>query len=354
MSPTTSPRSRRPGEAALGLHPVQEAQAQLARAGRAPVEHHLVGVVDLRPVHERDVRGVGAGREQPARGDPAEAPEILVEVGVVEVRADGERVLVRVRRQPPLDGPVRARVRRDPAEARRELGVAGRPRDRVVLAREVVDGEADRDRLEVARLVLGRRVRLAGRLEADAVLDAGKREQLAALAGIEVPVGDHHGVLAAAAQRHRRDAVALDLGRHRRVLEPQLDRRREHRLEHGERDARLVPEPRDEAGARVEVRDAPCRVGEREVLAVVRADAVAQRAVARRAAVRLDPRVLVRRHRLARELPADPVGRLAHDDVEPAAGGGDRRRHAAEPAADDQDVGAALDQSRALRARPLP
>jgi hypothetical protein len=64
--------------------------------------------------------------------------------------------------------------------------------------------------------------------------------------------------------------------------------------------------------------------------------------------------VLVGRHRLARELPADPVSRLAHDDVEPAAGRRDRRGDAAEPAADDEDVGAALDQSPPLRARPLP
>ena len=48
--------------------------------------------------------------------------------------------------------------------------------------------------------------------------------------------------------------------------------------------------------------------------------------------------------------PIQSVGSLMHD-VEPAAGRGDRRRDAAEPAADDQDVGAALDQSRALRAR---
>ena len=343
------------GEARLGLHPVEEAQAQLARARRPPVEHHLVGVVDLGPVHERDVGAVGAGREQPARRDATEAPQVLVEVGVVEVRADRQRVLVRVRCEPALDGAVRLRIGRDPAEARRELVVARGPRDRVVLPREMVDGEADRDRLEVARLVLRGRVRLAGhrlRLEAGHALGGGERQEVAALRRVEEPVGHHHRVLAAPAQRHRGDAVAVGLGRHRRVLEPQVDAARQHRLEHGERDARLVPEPGDEAGARIEVRETAGGVGERGVLAVVGADAVAQRAVARGAAVRLDPGVLVGRHRLAGELPADPVGRLAQHDVEPAAGRGDRRRDPAEAAAGDQDVRAPLDQSRALRARP--
>ncbi len=239
----------------------------------------------------------------------------------------------------------------------RELGVARRARDRVVLALEVVDGEADADRLQVVGLMLGRRVRLAGhrpRLEAGDVLARAQRQQLAGLARVQEPVRDHHRVLAAPAQRHGGHAVALDLRRDRRVLEPQVDRRRQHRLEHRERDARLVPEPRDEARAGVELDHRARRCGEREALAVVRADAVAQRPVGRGAAVGLDPRVLVRRHGLARELPADPVGRLGQHDVEPASRRRDRGRDAAEPAADDQDVGAPLDQSRERRARPPP
>ena len=102
------------------LHPVQERTAERAGAAVVAVEHGRVRVVDLRPVHERDVAAVRAGLEQPARGDPAEAPEVLVEVGVVEVRPDGQRVLVRVRREPPRDRAQRLRVRRDPAEARLE------------------------------------------------------------------------------------------------------------------------------------------------------------------------------------------------------------------------------------------
>ena len=169
-------------EAALGLHPVQERQAQLAGAGRAAVENDLVGIVDLRPVDQRDVRRVGAGREQPARGDAAEAPQVLVELGVVEVRPDRERVLRGVRIQPARHEPVRARVGRGPAEARRELGVA-RPGRGIVwssparwsTAKQTVTG------WRLPRLILGRRVRLAGRrLEADAVLGPGKRQQVAA------------------------------------------------------------------------------------------------------------------------------------------------------------------------------
>jgi hypothetical protein len=65
----------------------------------------------------------------------------------------------------------------------------------VVLAREVVDGEARCHRLHVQRLRHGGRVRLAGlvaRFEAGHVLGAAERQQLAGLGGVEHPVGPDH------------------------------------------------------------------------------------------------------------------------------------------------------------------
>ena len=79
--------------------------------------------------------------------------------------------------------------------------------------------------------------------------------------------------------------------------------------------------------------------GQRRVRAVVRADRLAQGAVARGAAEVLDPRVLVERHGLARELAAEPVGLLAQHDARAPIGRGQRGRHAAQPAARDQHVG---------------
>ena len=121
-----------PQPGVLPLHPAQEVEAERAGARVGAVEHRSVRVVDLRPVHERDVARVRARLEQAARRDPAEPPQVLVEVRVVEVGADRVRVLVRVRDQPARHGPVRPRVGRGPRERRR---VARRRRDRVVLAR---------------------------------------------------------------------------------------------------------------------------------------------------------------------------------------------------------------------------
>ena len=180
---------------------------------------------------------------------------------------------------------------------------------------------------------LGRRVRLAGhrlRLEAGHVLDARERQQLPGLGRVEEPVGLTRRPRRARAQRDRGDPVAVGLGGHRRVLEQDVRRpaavRREHRLEHRERDARLVAEPRHEAGARVELRRQPAPRRSAGSGAVVRADAVAQRAVGRGDAEPLDPGVLVGRHGLAGELAADPVGRLGQHDRAPGPPRPARRR----------------------------
>src|SRR5690606_149068 len=81
---------------------------------------------------------------------------------------------------------------------------------------------------------------------------------------------------------------------------------------------------------------------ERIVPAVVVANTGAERLVAAGAADALDPGVLVERHGLRRQLSADPVGLLGHDDAETRARRGKRRCAATEPAADDDDVGRKL------------
>ena len=74
---------------------------------------------------------------------------------------------------------------------------------------------------------------------------------------------------------------------------------------------------------------------------MVRADPVAQCAIACRATVSLDPGMLVGRDRLARDLPAEPVGRLGHRWAS-AGGRGERRGNAAQAAAGHQDVASPL------------
>ena len=66
---------------------------------------------------------------------------------------------------------------------------------------------------------------------------------------------------------------------------------------------------------------------------------LSERAVPAGAAERLDPRVLVRRDGLGRELAADPVGLLGEDDAPAQCRRRERRGHAAGAAADDQDRG---------------
>ena len=181
----------------------------------------------------------------------------------------------------------------------------------------------------LSRLVLRRAVRLAGArggLEAGHVLGPDERQQRAGLARVEEPVRPDRHLAVRAVERDGVDAVAARVGAHGAVAQQQLqaparERGREHRQEHGERHARLVAQPRHGARARVELRRQPRGVGQRVVDAVVRADPVAQRAVGRRAAAALDPAVLVGRHGLAGQLPAEPVGRLRqqHERPRPAA-----------------------------------
>ena len=57
----------------------------------------------------------------------------------------------------------------------------------------------------------------------------------------------------------------------------------------------------------------------------------------------LDPGVLVRRHGLAGELPAEPVGLLGEHDAAPGTQRAERGGDAAEPAADHQHVACQID-----------
>ena len=123
-------------------------------------------VVDLRPVDERDVAAVRAGDEVARARRCGGTP-------TGRGRARGPRSPGRPRRgrravraERPRDRLVRARIRREQlAELARAAAAARSPAgrvDHVVLAVEVVEREARRDRLHVERLRDRRRVRLAG------------------------------------------------------------------------------------------------------------------------------------------------------------------------------------------------
>ena len=167
-----------------------------------------------------------------------------------------------------------------------------RLRDQVTLAgRTPLAGEGVGETLYAVGLRRMRlRLRFAGlrdRFRAGDVLGSGKRQQVAELGRIDDhlwPKG-HDPSLVQRERLKRRDAIAI--GRHGQRLgtamdgeSAGLDLRREHALDHLERDAGLEGEPRYPAVTRVR-------------FAVARADPVAQRVVARRAAARLDVLMLV-------------------------------------------------------------
>ena len=336
-----------PGQAGFRLEPVQEAEAELPGGrlvARGVVPDHVAAeVVVLRPVDERDVARVGAGGEVAAGGDAAKQPEVAVELGIRE-------------RSGPISAgspggfgcSVRAtgRLVRGPAPEAEGPTVALRTRDRVVLALEVVDGEAGGDGLEVVRLRDGRGVRLAGllaRLEAGHVLGAGQRQQVAVLGGV-----DHHRRVdtrspAVTALMRWPSTSAADRSCSSSTSSRPLERWAASIASStacATRGSCASALTRAAPGLRPGRARAAAR--QRVVRAVVGPDAVAQRAVAGRAAEPLDPRVLVGRHRLARELPPDPPRRSGEHDGRPAVGGGERSGHGTEPGAGDQHVGFAF------------
>ena len=114
--------------------------------------------------------------------------------------------------------------------------------------------------------------------------------------------------------------------------------RGEQLLERRQSDSRLVAESRDGAIARIEPWVRPRRRGQRIVAQVVVADPPAQPLIRGGAAGALDPGVLIERHRLRRQLPADPVGLLGHHHAQAGARGRKGRGASAEAAADDDQI----------------
>ena len=94
----------------------------------------------------------------------------------------------------------------------------------------------------------------------------------------------------------------------------------------------------DRAAPRIELGPASRAVGQRIVLSVVAADAVAQFTVAAGDPELLHPAVLVRRHRLAGQLPAEPGVLLGEDDPPTGSNGGESGCDTAQTAADHEHV----------------
>src|SRR5207245_2690584 len=69
--------------------------------------------------------------------------------------------------------------------------------------------------------------------------------------------------------------------------------------------------------ARIEVNILPRRFNKRSIFAIPLSNAFAQRAISFRASEFLNPRMLIRRHRLRGKLPSDPGGFLGEDDIDP-------------------------------------
>ena len=114
--------------------------------------------------------------------------------------------------------------------------------------------------------------------------------------------------------------------------------RRHHLVEHRNRDPRIVAEPAHPTVAWVEHAACTSLGGERQMGAIVVPDAASERPVAGRGAELLDPRVLIRRDCLVRQLPPDPMGLLGQDDPAPEPRGCQRRRTRAQPTPDDREV----------------
>ena len=216
------------------------------------------------------------------------------------------------------------------------------------------------------------RLRLAGLgdgLGADDVLDAGERQQVAELGGV-----DHGSRLEAMEARvvevHRDDARdAIAVGARSDRLGAAVDREPagfdvglQHPFDRLDRDPRLERQPAHPAVARVEI-GGPARVAGARPVRV--AQQVAQPVVARGAAEGLDVRMLVERaHALCGELAAEPVGLLEQHDLPAGGRRGQRGGDPAGAAADDQDLaalaarafdgGAGHDGDRCVAARGHP
>ena len=226
----------------------------------------------------------------------------------------------------------------------------------MVLAREVLEGEADGDRLLVERGRFVGSVRFPGRgarLGAEHVLDSSQVQQVAVRSCVEEELRLQYVVGAGLEVFHlyRRDAIAVRpcsdgpiWAQHEQSARELVGR--QHLVEHCDRDPGIVAEAADPSVSRVEERIRSRTRSERKMQPVVVADPIPERSVAGARRELLDPWVLVRRDRLVRELTAQPVRFLGEDHGPPEARGGERRRAGPEASADDRDVGAARCQAQ--------
>ena len=223
--------------------------------------------------------------------------------------------------------------------------------DGVIFTGPVLDGEDPGEPLLVERIGALTRVWLAGLglgLGAGHVLDAPKLEQVSQLCGIQDVVGrDGQGLAGRARQRHRAHAVTI--GRHVRGVVPTPQREISRRLERGEqvidhlhRDTGFVGQTAHPCVSGIEVGVALRLTDQRVVAAVVVADGAAERAIRCGRPKHLDPGMLVGRHPLGGELPAQAIMPGGQNHPVPPPPCCEGRGHAAETAANNEHLGVIL------------
>ena len=193
--------------------------------------------------------------------------------------------------------------------------VLGGPFDDVIFSVHMLHGEAPGGRLHILRLRLGGGMRLAGlihRFRAGNVLDAGQREYIPQLRGVDKEGGGQFGFVSRAfvAHPHGFDAVARHARRNAHMFQqygelPAAYISGQHFFQHGQRDARFVADARNPAVPRIErVRGFP---GKRISPAVKGPHPPPEIEVRCRRPELFDPWMFVGGNRLLGQLPADPV-----------------------------------------------
>jgi hypothetical protein len=283
----------------------------------------------------------------PAVENAPEVPEVVRPQafgGTVEDRPEStlQRLRVPVRpaeqlTRPEVDGIIPPKV------------VILRSRNGVIPAGQVVECEAPGDCLLVERLRgTGQRVRLAGLIltfGANDVLHSRQWQQFTQLGRVE-HVARLNGLLIARHQvpaRNRPHVIAIDLGANRLPSHQDLELaatapRLKHCFEHRQTYPRFVANRADLALPRIEERIIAGGRRQGVVAPVIVADAIAQSPITGRTADVLDPRMLVWRHRLRRQLTAEPIGYFGQDHPHAEAECCQRSRTPAQTPADDRNV----------------
>ncbi len=337
----------------FGLHPVEHGERELARAlqmlfrllGRN-ADDGAPAIVDLRPVHEADVGGVAVADMVLAIEYPPVVPVVRREFGVAV--AHKQRAIVGLQRH--RIGADEGKLAVGP-EIELEIApdiIIARALDGVVLVRVIAHGEAPAHRLLVIGVGLARKGRrLAGlglAFRADDVLDIAELQKIAKFGGVdEIATGQHHLAMFGGAHGDGGEAVAIGLGGNRFGVHENRQPagrvpRRKQGFDRRHAGARFRADRRDVTASGVEVFVVAGLIGQRVVVAVVIANVLAKRTVARRRAVLLDPRIFIRRHGLRRQLAAEPFEFLGQDDAAAEFQRRKRRCDPAQTAADDDDV----------------